>query len=311
MVREDRTTWKSNYFLKLENLLQNYPKCFLVSADNVGSKQMQQIRIALRGRAEVLMGKNTMMRKAIRGQLQKHPQLEKILPHLVGNVGFVFTNEDLTEIRDILLSNKKEAPAKAGAIAPLDVFVPAGNTGQGPEKTSFFQALAIPTKITKGTIEILSDIHLIKKDEKVGASESALLGMLNIRPFHYGLVCKTVYDNGSVFNPSILDIKDEDIIQRFCKGIANIAAVSLAVGYPTAASVPHSLINGFKNVAALCLEADIDIPQIATIKEYLADPSKFAAAAPVASEPAKEEKKEEKKEETEESDDDMGFGLFD
>jgi len=311
MVREDRTTWKSNYFLKLENLLQNYPKCFLVSADNVGSKQMQQIRIALRGRAEVLMGKNTMMRKAIRGQLQKHPQLEKILAHLVGNVGFVFTNEDLTEIRDILLSNKKEAPAKAGAIAPLDVFVPAGNTGQGPEKTSFFQALAIPTKITKGTIEILSDIHLIKKDEKVGASESALLGMLNIRPFHYGLVCKTVYDNGSVFNPSILDIKDEDIIQRFCKGIANIAAVSLAVGYPTAASVPHSLINGFKNVAALCLEADIDIPQIATIKEYLADPSKFAAAAPVASQPAEEEKKEEKKEETEESDDDMGFGLFD
>ena len=57
--------------------MENFPKCFLVSADNVGSKQMQQIRIALRGRAEVLMGKNTMMRKAIRGQLQKHPQLEK------------------------------------------------------------------------------------------------------------------------------------------------------------------------------------------------------------------------------------------
>lgn len=312
MVREDRATWKSNYFLKLENLLENFPKCFLVSADNVGSKQMQQIRIALRGRAEVLMGKNTMMRKAIRGQLQKHPQLEKLLPHLVGNVGFVFTNEELTEIRDILLSNKKEAPAKAGAIAPLDVFVPAGNTGQGPEKTSFFQALAIPTKITKGTIEILSDIHLIKKDEKVGASESALLGMLNIRPFHYGLVCKTVYDNGSVFNPSILDIKDEDMIQKFCQGIANVAAVSLAIGYPTTASVPHSIISGFKNVAAVCLEADIDIPQIVTIKEYLADPSKFAAAAAEAAPAAEEEKKEEKKEETEEeSDEDMGFGLFD
>jgi len=313
MVREDRTVWKQNYFSKLESLLDNFPKCFLVSADNVGSMQMQQIRIALRGKAEVLMGKNTMMRKAIRGQLQKHPQLEKLLPHLVGNVGFVFTNEDLSEVRDILLSNKKEAPAKAGAIAPLDVFVPAGNTGQGPEKTSFFQALAIPTKITKGTIEILSQIHLIKKDEKVGASESALLGMLNIRPFHYGLVCKTVYDNGSVFNPSILDIKDEDMIQKFCQGIANIAAVSLAIGYPTAASVPHSMINGFKNVAAVCLEADIDIPQIATIKEYLADPSKFAAAAAAAAPAAAEEdKKEEKKEESEEeSDDDMGFGLFD
>ena len=47
------------------------------------------------------------------------------------------------------------APAKAGAIAPLDVKVPPQNTGLGPEKTSFFQALAIPTKIARGTIEIL------------------------------------------------------------------------------------------------------------------------------------------------------------
>lgn len=286
----------------------------MVSADNVGSKQMQQIRIALRGKAEVLMGKNTMMRKALRGQIPKIPQLEKLLPHIVGNVGFVFTNEDLAEIRDTLLSNKKEAPAKAGALAPLDVFVPAGNTGMGPEKTSFFQALAIPTKITKGMIEILSEIHLIKKDEKVGASEASLLQMLNIRPFHYGLVVKTVYDNGSVFNPSILDITDDDLLAKFAAGVSNVAAVSLAIGYPTTASVPHSIINGFKNIAAVCLEADFDIPQIATIKEYLADPSKFAAAAATTAPAggAQEEKKEEKKQESEEeSDDDMGFGLFD
>merc|ERR1711962_1292655 len=233
----------------------------------------------------------TMIRKAIRGQLPKNPGLEKLLPHIAGNIGFVFTHEDLADIRDVLESNKKEAPAKAGAIAPLDVHVPKGNTGMGPEKTSFFQALAIPTKITKGTIEILSDIHLIKKDEKVGASESALLGMLKIRPFHYGLVCCPVYDEGSVYSPAVLDIKPDDLITRFMEGIANIAAV--------------------------CLEADIDIPQIAAIKEILADPEKFAAAAaaaaaPAASDAPKEEEKEAAKEESEEeSDDDMGFGLFD
>jgi hypothetical protein len=30
------------------------------------------------------------------------------------------------------------------------VIVPGGNTGMGPEKTQFFQALNIQTKITKG-----------------------------------------------------------------------------------------------------------------------------------------------------------------
>merc|ERR1712034_266692 len=125
------------------------------------------------------------------------------------------------------------------------------------------------------------------------------------------------YDNGAVFSPEILDITDEDILKKFTSGISNIAAASLAIGYPTVASVPHSVVNGFKNIAAVCLEADIDIPQIAAIKEILADPEKFAAAAaaavaPAASDAPKEEEKEAAKEESEEeSDDDMGFGLFD
>lgn len=49
-----------------------------------------------------------------------------------GNVGFVFTNADLKETRDKILSNRVAAPARAGAVAPGDVFVPAGNTYEDP-----------------------------------------------------------------------------------------------------------------------------------------------------------------------------------
>uniref|UniRef100_A0A3Q1EGM1 Large ribosomal subunit protein uL10 n=1 Tax=Acanthochromis polyacanthus TaxID=80966 RepID=A0A3Q1EGM1_9TELE len=252
MPREDRATWKSNYFMKIIQLLDDYPKCFIVGADNVGSKQMQTIRLSLRGKAVVLMGKNTMMRKAIRGHLENNPALEKLLPHIKGNVGFVFTKEDLTEVRDMLLANKVPAAARAGAIAPCDVTVPAQNTGLGPEKTSFFQALGITTKISRGTIEIL--------------------------------------------------------------GVRNIASVCLEIGYPTLASVPHSVINGYKRVLAVAVETDYSFPLADKVKAYLADPSAFAVAAPAAAAEtaaAPAAAKEEAKEESEESDDDMGFGLFD
>ena len=73
---------------------------------------MQQIRISLRGHAVVLMGKNTMMRKAIRGHLSNNPQLELLLPHIKGNIGFVFTKEDLVSVRDMILGNKVKAPAR-------------------------------------------------------------------------------------------------------------------------------------------------------------------------------------------------------
>merc|ERR1719471_1411918 len=161
------------------------------------------------------VGKNTMMRKAIRGHLSQNPKLEYLLPHIVGNVGFVFTKEELVDVRDLLLANKVKAPAKAGALAPLNVVVPAQNTGMGPEKTSFFKALSIPTKITKGTIEIVNDVDLIKAGDKVGMSEATLLNMLKISPFTYGLVIQKVYDSGSVFDPEILDITDDDLKDRF------------------------------------------------------------------------------------------------
>jgi len=312
MVREDKSTWKANYFIKIEKLFDTYSRCFIVNADNVGSLQMQQIRASLRGRAEVLMGKNTMMRKAIRGMLDKHPELERILPCVVGNVGFVFTSEDLNEIRDALLENKVKAPARAGAIAPVDVVIPAQNTGLGPEKTSFFQALSIPTKISRGTIEIVSDVALIAVGDKVGASESTLLNLLNISPFSYGLVVENVYDDGSVFSPKVLDITDEDLKSTFMAGVANIAAVSLAIGYPTAASAPHSIANGLKNLMAIAAETDITFAAAEKLKAYLADPSAFAvAAAPAAAAadaaPAAAAKVEEPEEE---SDDDMGLDLF-
>jgi len=313
MVREDKGQWKANYFVKLVNLLEEYPKCFIVGADNVGSKQMQEIRIALRGKAVVLMGKNTMMRKAIRGHLEKNPDLERLLPHIKQNVGFVFTKDELTEVRDLLLANKVKAPAKAGALAPLDVVVPAQNTGMGPEKTSFFQALSIPTKITKGTIEIIQDVHLITAGEKVGMSEATLLNMLKISPFTYGLIVQKVYDSGSVFDPAILDITDDDLKAKFMQGVANVAALSLEIGYPTLASAPHSIVNGMKNLLAIAAVTDITFKEAEMIKEYLADPSKFAAAAPAAAaaEAAPAAAAAPAKEESEEEDDDMGFGLFD
>jgi len=299
--------------MKMIALLDEYPKCFLVGADNVSSKQMQQIRGSMRGVGVVLMGKNTMMRKAIRGHMNNNPDLEKLLPHIRGNIGFVFTDGDLIEVRDKLLENKVAAPARAGAIAPVDVIVPAQNTGLGPEKTSFFQALAIPTKISRGTIEIINNVQLLKPGDKVGASESTLLNMLKISPFTYGLEIEQVYDSGTVFAPEVLDITDDDIRKKFLDGVRNVASVCLQIGYPTIASVPHSIVNGFKNLLAVAAETEITFPEAEQMKAYLADPTAFAVAAPAEAEEAPAAQEEEKKEESEEeeSDDDMGFGLFD
>uniref|UniRef100_A0A2R9ASS3 Large ribosomal subunit protein uL10-like insertion domain-containing protein n=1 Tax=Pan paniscus TaxID=9597 RepID=A0A2R9ASS3_PANPA len=236
MPREDRVTWKSNYFLKIIQLLDDYLKCFIMGADNMGSKQMQQIRMSLCRKAMVLPG-----------HLENNPALEKLLPHIQGNVGF--------------------GPA-AGQQGASCVTVPVQNTGLGPKKTSFLQVLGITTKISRDATEILSDVQLIKTGDKVGASEATLL---NISPF-FGLVVQQVFDNGSIYNPEVLDITEET-------SVCDVSSVCLQIGYPTVASVPHSIINGYKRVLALSVEIDYTFPLAEKVKAFLVNPSAFVAAA--------------------------------
>jgi len=267
---------------------------------------MHQIRVSLRGKGIVVMGKNTMVRRALRSILAEFPQFERLLPHVRGNIGFVFTSGDLKDIRDLIVQNKVAAPARAGALAPRHVTVPAGNTGMEPGKTSFFQALGIPTKIARGTIEIVSDVQVVTAGTRVGPSEAALLNMLNISPFTYGMSVVQIFDSGNVFTPDVLDITDTELIDRFLSGIKTIAAISLALSYPTVVSVSHSLVNAYKNLIAVSLATDYAFEGSEKVKEYLANPEAFAiAAAPAAATeattaaPAEEEKKEEEEDEDE------------
>ncbi|CAO3612963.1 unnamed protein product [Cunninghamella echinulata] len=304
---------KENYFLRLKEYLDTYKSIFIVNVDNVSSNQMHQIRHSLRGEGVVLMGKNTMVRRALKTFVAERPEFERLLPHVRGNIGFVFTNCDLKDIRDKLLSNRVAAPARAGAIAPVDVVVPGGNTGMEPGKTSFFQALGIPTKISRGTIEIVSDVKLVQTGEKVGASEAALLNMMNISPFTYGMGIVQVYDEGSTFSSEVLDVSEDQLVANLLAAIRQVASISLAVGYPTLASVPHSLINGYKNLLAVSVASDYTFEGSEKIKEYLENPEAFAVAAPVAAAGSSESAAAEEAApaEEDESDDDMGFGLFD
>jgi large subunit ribosomal protein LP0 len=305
---------KAGYFDKLKSLLEEYKSIFIVSVDNVSSQQMHEIRHSLRGEGVVLMGKNTMVRRALRTFLVDSPEYERLLPFVKGNIGFVFTNADLKDVRDKILANRVAAPARAGALAPADVWVPAGNTGMEPGKTSFFQALGVPTKIARGTIEITTDLKLVEAGTKVGPSEATLLNMLNISPFTYGMSISQVYDDGQAFAAEVLDIGEEQLLKTFSQAITTIATISLATGFPTLPSVMHSVVNGYKKVLAVAVETEISWPEIEELKDRIANPDAYASAAPAAAAatggdaPAAEEKAEE---EEEDSDADMGFGLFD
>jgi large subunit ribosomal protein LP0 len=262
-----------------------YKQCLLVKLDHVSSNQVQQVRLALRKQKKGIMivGKNTVVKKAISLRMKAPEkddedyefrkslysevnQIDKLSGLLKGKVGLIFSDTPVFELKPIIEGNKKPAPGKVGMVAPCDVVIPIGPTGMDPSQISFFHALSISTKIQKGQIEISKEYKVCTGGKKVTNSEAVLLQKLNIKPFAYGMEILSVFDDGTILTPEIFNMNPNDIIAKFRANASKIAAISLAVGQPNALSVPHMIVNSFKNLASIALETGLKFKQLENLQ---------------------------------------------
>merc|ERR1712003_530544 len=101
-----------------------------------------------------------------------------------------------------------------------------------------------------------------------------------------------VFENESIYGPKVLDITDDDLIGSFSAALNNVTSIALETNIPTLSSIPHSIINGYKKVLAVSVATDYTFPLAEKVKEMIANPEAFAAAAPAAAAETKEEVKE-------------------
>jgi len=295
--KSEKRVKKEAYWDRLQVVAKKYNNVLFVDADNVSSKQIAKLRKELRTiDAYMIMGKNTLMKASLTEANRKpetgdadyeersktyqfSPNIEKILLQLKGNTNLIFSNGDLGEVKTILDAEVRPSPAKPGMIAPDDVFIRAGPTGLDPKQTSFFGNLQIQTKIVKAQIDIIADKQVISAGDKIGTTEAQLLDKLKIYPFQYKMEVKKVLQNGSMFDAKVLDLSSAEIIKKFKKAIKVQASFSLGSGYTTSASAPHSVLKGFKFLAAAAAMSGYEFKE-ATV---LLNAAKNAPAAGAAS----------------------------
>jgi large subunit ribosomal protein LP0 len=176
--------------------------------------------------------------------------------------------------------------------------------------------LNIQSKVFKGTIEITSEKLLLKKGDKVGASEANLLTILGILPFEYTLQITKIFDNGGVYDPEILDISEDILQTKFNQSLKRVLGLSLGIGYPNKLSVPHLVGSAFKDVASVAVSFDYPLKQIADLQALLSDPEALAKAQAAVAKPEAtqgEQAPEKKEEEALKVEDDVAvdFDFFD
>jgi len=286
---------KEVYAERFNRLIDTYSKILFCSIENVRSEQMHKVRASLRAnnQGEMIVGKKTLQKKilSLRAAADNASDMDKLLKEklvdenmLVGNLALIFTNSDVNDIQKMLFSHRVQAPAKVGAFSPVEVTIPAGNTGLEPNATSFFQALNIATKIAKGTVEIISDKCVLKIGDKVDSSTSALLSKLKISPFWYSAEVAFFWERGLMFTAEDLKVTDDLIEEQFLAAIGNLTAVSLATGILTEASFPHAILDGFKNLLGASVATDFIFEEFdgKNLRQNVLDGKTSGAAAPAA-----------------------------
>lgn len=257
MVTKSAKERKETTYERAKQLFGKYKKFALVGIDNVVSTQLKNIKKQWGNDVEFLMGKNSAIKRAM-GDLGM-PELSPVHELVKGDVCFIFFDGCVKDVKKVIDANVREACAKVGDIAQREVWVESCITGMTPDKTSYFQVLGIATKITKGKVEIISPYKVLSAGDRVGPSQANLLGMLNIKPFSYKMTMHQIYEDGMLYDSSLADVSEEDIVSSLRSAISSVAAASLGAGVVTHASVPYDIRNAFKSILSVSLGSEFAI----------------------------------------------------
>ncbi len=212
----------------LEQLKQTIKKFEVVAAADlagVRSSQIQEIRKTLRGKAEMLVTKNTIFKKASQELESEKTSISKFADSLSGPFTLLFTNTNPFELILFLNKNKVRVPAKGGDAATGDIIVPAGNTALPPGPIiSEFGEVKIPTRIESGSIWVAKDTVVARKGDKISSKLASVLTRLGMKPMEAGLSIIAAYDKGTIFDKGLLalDLEEyrKDIIATYREGLS-------------------------------------------------------------------------------------------
>jgi large subunit ribosomal protein L10 len=234
--------------------------------ENIGLKQVQNIKKKLKGLGIIKMAKNSTIRLSLINSGK--PGLAKLAEYIKGPTALIFSEINGFKLMKFIKENKTKAYAKAGMKAESDIIIPAGNTGfqPGPMITELNE-LGLKTKVVSGTIWIAQDTTIVKAGEEISRKIAQLLVKLNIQPVSIGLELTAVYESGLILTKSDLDIDVEDIKNKIQQAYVSTYNLSLNIGYPTKENITQLILKAYMEAYNLTRNSKIILPE--TIEELL------------------------------------------
>ncbi len=256
MLTRQVALWKKEIFSDLQTLLRKYSVVAVADLQKVRSSQIQEIRKKLRGKAELLVAKNTILQKASENLASEKSNVDKFANSLSGSKVLIFTQMNPFELILFLDKNKVRVPAKGGDVATGEITIPAGNTGLQPGPViSEFNEAKVQTRIEGGSIFVAKDTVVATKGDVISTKTASLLSKLGMKPMEAGLGLSYAYDNGLVLGPNDLAFDLDQMKSQFSTAARSAFGLALEANIMMPETAPAILGKAYRQALAVGVEA--------------------------------------------------------
>ncbi len=210
---------------KTKQLLAQYPVVAVATLQSLPSRQYNAIKKSLRGKAELVVARATLLKKAID---EGRPELKELEAKFEGSTALLLTKQGPFELMRTLKLSRSKTAAKPGQIAPVDLVIPAGETNlpPGPVLTEL-KAAGLKAKIKGPKVVIDEDATVAKKGEPISDAAAKILAKLGIQPIEVGMRITAAWEGGKIYDASVLDVDEDAYFEKF--KLAYTQAVNLGV----------------------------------------------------------------------------------
>ena len=252
--------WKREEIDEFERLIDEHDAVGVVNVEGIASKQFQQLRRNLHGSAQVRVGRNTLMRRAL-----DEKGLDDLAEYVEGQTGLLLTDENPFSLYQKIEEGKSSAPISAGQEATDEVVVPEGDTGFDPGPVvGDLQQAGISARIEEGSIKVVEDSVVLEEGEEATPEIAEALSKLDIEPLEVGLDLRALVekDEGTVLEPDTLDIDVDEYRTDLESAAAGAFNLGVNAGVMNDTTSEPLLSKAYTDALAVGIEAGVYEPDV-------------------------------------------------
>lgn len=239
---------------EVSGLVEKYPVVGILNMHKLPARQLHGIKEKMKGKAKIRMLKKKLLERVLKET--KRGGISNLEAYLREQPAFLFSDANPFELARMLSASKSKASAKPGDIAPSDIMVPAGPTSlaAGPA-ISELQKAGIPAGVEAGKVAVKKDTIVVKAGQEIKKEVADALAKLGIEPMEIGLDLLAVWDNGTIYEKSILFVPQEKYLDDLKAGFVYGLNLSVKLNYYTKDNIKVVLSKAHMEGFALAVKA--------------------------------------------------------